>query len=782
MTGKFNEFFTHSVKNFFTALINIFIFLPYFFSVKTLLTTLFAPWKRIVSVKTTRGFSFGDWFNRWSFDMISRGMGLVMRSSLLIFYALLQILLIVFLPIILIVYVLMLPLLFVINMSSKSDEQKKADQKAAFIARHLLMQENYPGVEEWFERVHVMSARQGAWWTLENLCATPPLARDWSVGYTPTLDEFTTDLTNVSFQNTLDEHMVGRVNESKLIEQALSKSEEANVILVGEEGVGKHTIIHALSQRVFKGKVNNILAYKRILDVNMEKVLTQFTDQKKREVFFEGLLTEAVQAKNIILLIDNLDRYVSIDKNRIDLTTSLEKYGKTARIQILGITTPFAYQKFIFPNEKINRIFTKIDVEEIKPIEALQILMDSVPHYEKHYQVVVPYESLVETVEKSDFFITTMPFPEKAMQLLDSACVYTRETLKRQVVTPEIIDFVLSQKTHTPVTLTDGMKDRLLKLEELLTSRVIHQTEAMKELSSALRRSFILLGKRKKPLASFLFLGPTGVGKTETAKAITQIFFGDDRYLLRFDMSLFQSKTDISKLIGSQESETTGLLSNAVREQPYGVLLLDEIEKADKDLLNIFLTILDEGYYTDGYGKRVDCKNLIIIATSNAGADHLFKLLSDGQKVKESLASLTLASGSSSTSTSHATALPNSMMRANAGSLTTNSLISYLIEKHIFAPEFLNRFDGVVAYHPLQNDSAMLIARRMLQTVLSQVYSLYKVKVEVSDATLTKITQEGYDPAFGARNMDRVLREQIEDKVAKMILDGSAKEGNNIHL
>lgn len=756
---------------------NIFIFLPYYFSVTTLLKTLFAPWKQLVSVKKTRGFSFGEWFNRFSFDMISRGMGFAMRSCVLIFYLIVQVLLIIFLPIILLIYIFILPLLFIESLFAKTDEEKKADMKQKFISTHMLKEENFQAVEQWFEYIYQERYAKSAWWTLENLFATPPMARDWAVGYTPTLDDYTTDLTHTAYQNQLASHIIGHKNESKLIEQALARSEEANVMLVGEEGVGKHTIIHAFAQRVYEGKTSNLLAYKRILEVNMEKILTQFLDQKQREQFFEDLIAEAAAAKNVVLMINNFERYISSGENHVDLTTSIEKYGKTAHVQIIGITTPFLYQKYIFPNEKIQRIFVTVDVNELSRNEAVQVLLESNETYEKRYKLYIPYETVIEAVDKSDFFITTVPFPEKAMQLLDTACVYTTETLKKSVVTPEIIDFVLSQKIHIPVTLTDGMKDRLLNLEQLLNKQVINQMEAVKELSSALRRSFLLLGKRRKPLASFLFLGPTGVGKTETAKAITKAFFGSDNYLIRFDMSLYQSKGDITKLVGSIESQNPGLLTNAVREQPYGVLLLDEIEKADKNLLNIFLTILDEGYYTDGYGKRVDCKNLIIIATSNAGADHLFALMNAQQPSNKNIHPENI------TAEQHATAIPENIIHPNAGeSLTTNALISYLISKQIFSPEFLNRFDGVVAYHPLQDNSAVLIARRMLNNVLDQVMELHKVKIEVSDELLQKVTDEGYDPAFGARNMERVLREQIEDKVARMILNGEAKAGDVVRL
>jgi ATP-dependent Clp protease ATP-binding subunit ClpA len=252
------------------------------------------------------------------------------------------------------------------------------------------------------------------------------------------------------------------------------------------------------------------------------------------------------------------------------------------------------------------------------------------------------------------------------------------------------------------------------------------------------------LGKRKKPLATFLFLGPTGVGKTETAKAIADNFFDSENILLRFDMSNYQSKNDIPKLIGSMETQTQGIMTNAIREHPYGVLLLDEIEKADIDLLNIFLTIFDEGYFTDGFGKRVDCKNLVIIATSNAGADYLFK-----QKDVQ---------------------------------VSTNDLITHLIEKKYFTPEFLNRFDGVIAYKPIGDSSMLLIAKKMFSKVQQQIYELHQVQVNVSDQTLQTIISKNFNPAFGARNLDRILRNEIEDKVAKMVLGNEVKAGDVINL
>jgi len=744
MRKNFWQYYWTSLHNFGEAIINIFIFLPYFFSVSVLLRTLFQPWRNLIVKKTTIGFSLADWANRFAFNLISRWIGILMRLSIIIFYFIFQTLFMVFLPIIALIFFLFLPLFYLLSLFQKTSQEKKDIFKKKFIETHLLSEENRSFVENWFEKYYQQHLEKVSWWKLTNLFSYPPLARDWAVGYTPTLDQYTTDLATSIYLHHI-KNIVDREKEIEEIEQILTKSIENNVIIVGEEGVGKHTIIDALAKKIYLGKTNIHLMYRRILKLNMEKILTEYVDQKQRENFFEELLKEAQQAKNIILFIDNFDKYIADDQGKIDLTISLEKYSKSNLIQIIGITTPFAYQSFIFPNEKINRIFNKVDVYEVADQEAENILLESVIAFENHYKVYIPYETVKEVIEKSEFYLTYIPFPEKAVDLLDTACVYAKQRgtdRSRPVptITPEIINAVLTEKTHIPTTITKQMKEKLLNLETLLFSRIIQQDEAIKKLSSALRRSFLLIGKRKKPLATFLFLGPTGVGKTETAKVITEVFFSNTpKSLIRFDMSEFQSKYDIPKLIG--DSTNPGLLTQTIREQSYGVLLLDEIEKADKDLINIFLTVVDEGYFIDGQGRRVDCKNLVIIATSNAGSDIIYQ---------------------------NAPNPPN--------------LPNYLIKQGIFSPEFLNRFDGVIAFQSLSQQSIKILAKKIINQIGIDILKLYKVKIIVSEKTLETVSQKGYDPRFGARNLERTIRDEIEDKVAKLIFEDKVKPGEIIDL
>ena len=724
------NFFLYSKKyyqNFFWSYLNLNFFLGYFFSFPKIFLSLFKPWKNLIVKYEKPGFSISEWANILMFNLISRIIGFFLRISLIIFYIFLQTLFVIsFFPL-LIISTIFLPILFFINLFLKSEEEKYNDQKSIFLKTHILDKNNIKAASDWFNII--FQKNKINFFSKENLFKIPPLARDWDMGFTPTLNKFGYEINDNYFKF---RNLVDREEETKKIEQTLIKNEGANIVLVGEEGVGRTTIIAGIAKRIFEGKINSLLAYKRVFKIDIEKILSETTDINQKENILKKLFEEAREAGNLIILIDNIEKYLTSEFGKLDLTNLIEEFAKHTSLHIVGITTPFFYQKVIYPNSKISQLFEKIDVYEIDKNKAEKILLDNALDFEKQYNVIVTFEAIIEALNKSDRYITNIPFPEKAIDLIHNACSFLAQNNNKElsILTPEIIDKVLSEKTHIPVKMSDDFKQKLVNLEKSLFERVLFQDDAIKKVANVLRKSFVEADTRKKPIASFLFLGKTGVGKTETAKALAKTFFDSDNQMIRVDMSYYQNDEDIDKLLGNQEKNNPGILTTEIRQKPYAVLLIDEIEKASRNILNIFLTALDEGYFVDGWGKKIDAKNLIIVATSNAASETLI----------------------------------NTQM-------SDNSLINLLVEKKYFSPEFLNRFDGIIIYKSLDKAAIKLIAKNIIQKIIIQNKINNKIIINVSDEYLNKIIENGYDEKFGARNIQRLISQEIESKIANMILE-----------
>jgi ATP-dependent Clp protease ATP-binding subunit ClpA len=342
--------------------------------------------------------------------------------------------------------------------------------------------------------------------------------------------------------------------------------------------------------------------------------------------------------------------------------------------------------------------------------------------------------------------VANTPFPKKAIDLLDEVMVYASRYAKSEIVLPEHVARIVSEKTRIPVgEMEKTERETLLKLEDLIHQRIINQEEAVKEVSEAMRRARAEITIRKGPIGAFLFLGPTGVGKTETSKALTEIYFGSEERMIRLDMSEFQKEEDISRLIGDGEHE--GMFTSKVKENPFSLILLDEIEKAHPDILNLFLQVLDEGFLTDGFGRRIDFKNSIIIATSNAG----YKIILEGIEQKFAWVEV------------------------------KKRILDYVFEQAIFRPEFINRFDGVVIFSPLSKENLFEIAGLMLGKLKDNL-ALKHIEMEVTPDLKERVVELGYNPIFGAREMRRVVQDKIENVLARALLAGEIGRGDRIKI
>jgi len=424
----------------------------------------------------------------------------------------------------------------------------------------------------------------------------------------------------------------------------------------------------------------------------------------------------------------------------------LSRYLHLSSFQIIAITNFEGLHKIIEKKPGLLSLFEKVETSEVSEEEALRILENYVSFFEKKYKKFITYPALREIVRLCSIHIQDIPFPEKALNILDEVMVYVDRSVKSFLVLPEHISYVISEKVEVPIGKIESKeKEKLLNLEGLIHKRIINQEEAVKETSSALRRARSGVQERERPIGTFLFLGPTGVGKTETSKALTEIYFGKEEKMIRIDMSEFQSISDVSRLIGSIEQN--GSLTTAVREDPFSLILLDEIEKAHPNILNLFLQVLDEGMLTDGVGRKINFKQTIIVATSNAGAEVIREDINENKEMN----------------------------------IIKTELLDYLFRQSTFRPEFINRFDAVVIFKPLTKGNLLDISQLMLGKIKNNLLNK-GIEFEITEELKEKIVELGYSPIFGAREMRRTIQNKVENSLANSILSDKIKKGDKVKV
>lgn len=633
---------------------------------------------------------------------------------------------------------------------------------------------------------------------------------------TPTLDQFSRDMTMDARMGNLDP-VIGREKEIERVLQILSRRMKNNPCMVGEPGVGKTAVAEGIAYLIAAGDVPDTVRDKRLLSLDLSSMVAGSKYRGEFEERIKKVIAEVKNAGNVILFVDELHTIIGAGgaEGAIDASNILKPSLSRGEIQMIGATTRAEYRKYIEKDAALERRFQPVYVEEPTNEETVEILKGLRSAYEEHHHVEISDQALEAAVSLSVRYISDRFLPDKAIDLMDEACSRKRlgfgkkakktlpleleiqafsddienlleagdideaaELLKKQrkletkldkmkqnknaksvVVDAEDIADVVSVWTKIPVNkLTEQESKRLERLEEELHKRVVGQNEAVDAVARAIKRSRVGLKDPKRPVGSFLFLGPTGVGKTELSKALAEAVFGSEDALIRVDMSEYMEKHSVSKLIGSPPGyvgfEEGGQLSEKVRSNPYSVILFDEIEKAHSDVFNILLQVLDDGHITDSQGRKVDFKNTIIIMTSNTGAQRII----DPKKLGFVTAS--------NADTEHEDMKKNVMDEV----------------KQNFKPEFLNRIDDIIVFRALTEDDVRNISNLLLKELKQRVASQMEIQLKFGDAVKKLIFEKGYDKKYGARPLKRAIQTNIEDELAEAVLKGEIKRGDTVQV
>ena len=635
----------------------------------------------------------------------------------------------------------------------------------------------------------------------------------------PTLEQYSRDLTEAAREDRLDP-VVGRNAEVERVMQILCRRMKNNPCLVGEPGVGKTAVVEGLAQMIASGTVPEILADKRILSLDLSGMVAGSKYRGEFEERIKRVIAEVRAAGNVILFVDELHTLIGAGgaEGAMDASNILKPALSRGEVQMIGATTRTEYRKYIEKDAALERRFQPVYVEEPTREETIAILQGLRSKYEEHHGVTISDDALEAATDYAIRYINDRFLPDKAIDLIDEAAsrkklgifagnktakkaeetrhnleealeaalaegdIEAAQALKKDLdktdkkiektkhnmrekeqeqmlVTEEDVADVVSVWTKIPVSkITQTESQRLLKLEEILHKRVVGQNEAVKTVAKAIRRGRVGLKDPKRPIGSFLFLGPTGVGKTELSKALAEAMFGNENAIIRVDMSEYMEKHSVSKMIGSPPGyvgfEEGGQLSEQVRKNPYSVILFDEIEKAHPDVFNVLLQVLDDGRITDSQGRTVDFKNTIIIMTSNAGAQRIV----DPKKL-----------GFSNVE--------------NAESEHKNMKNNVMEEiKRMFKPEFLNRIDDIIVFRALSKEDVKGIAALMLKELKNRLAKQMDITLTYGDTVKNFIFEKGYDKKYGARPLKRAIQNNIEDSLAEEILSGKIQASDKVSM
>jgi len=565
------------------------------------------------------------------------------------------------------------------------------------------------------------------------------IGRDWATGFTPMLDRFGQNISRAVEAGEGHYHTLAHADILDSVVHNLIHG-SGGLALVGEVGTGKTALTYALAERLLEGRDPN-LRYYQIVSLDASQILS--AAGKKLENIILTLFGEAVHARNIIIFLDDAKLFFGKGAGAFDLSQILMPLLKNRSVKLISAFTPNDYQHLKITNEALAADMAAITVIEPPAETVMKILEDTALTLEQRDGARISYHAVREAYRLSGQYFQDQAYPGKAINLLEQAIPY----VNNKIMTAESVQTAVEKTRGIKVSKADAPEtDVLLHLEDLIHLRMVNQTRAVNVVAAALRRGRAGVASPDRPVGSFLFLGPTGVGKTELARSLAASYFGDEHNMIRLDMSEYQQAEDVERLLQSGDNNSQSLIMS-IREQPFSVVLLDEIEKAHPNILNLLLQMLDEGRLTDQTGKPASFKNAIIINTSNAGSVEISQRVGAGESLDD----------------------------------FERPLIEKLIGRGLFKPELINRFDEIVLFRPLDQLELAQVAKLMLDEV-NKTLAKQNVSVSLTEASLARIVQAGYDPEFGARPMRRVIQEMVEDPVAARILSGQAQPGSVITL
>lgn len=617
-----------------------------------------------------------------------------------------------------------------------------------FLSQNSINKEELLGTVAWIMKDEEYRLRSERFWSRENLGAIPSIGVSWSYGESVDLGKF-----GILFENTInlgsfDIENGYRKKEVDLLEDILERNNEANAIIINDDEKVSKDIIARFLQRIKLGTAFPTLEHKILIELDTSALIASFKNKTDLENEILKIFNQSVSAGNIIIYINDFSGFISSAKNLgVNIPSIISPFLDSNAVQLIVSVTNSDFHFVIETNATLLDRFERIVPEPAGTKASINAVLEKIFLTENQNKIFFSYPAILNIVNSADRFITYGEMPTKAFDLLDGIVPWAKER-KIKIINENDVSVFVSEKTGVEVgVIKEKEAEKIAKLEEILHKRVVGQEEAVSGVANAIRRAKSGITNPKRPMASFLFIGPTGVGKTEVSKTLAESFFGREDKMIRFDMSEYSGSDALPQLIGDFSLNKSGLLARKIKDNPYGVLLLDEFEKASRDVLDLFLQILDEGVFTDALGKQVNCRNLMIIATSNAGSTIIWDTMKSSTNISKS----------------------------------KDFIIDSIIKDKIFKPELLNRFDGIIFFHPLLKKELQEIAKIALKKLAIRLRER-NLELVVNDDVVNFLVEKGGDPKFGGRSINRAIQNDIENIIAKKIINGEAKPGSKIEI